>query len=132
MLARICIRHRPASLPETKENYVKAIRYHVEKAKEAEKLAKTMKGVDVKSLTKAISGIETLLKRGSVAQLRNKLVLINNSMQRTREEMLASLKYAGPMQVSSLNPAMDKRRQDLNRIPIISHLTFMHGMVIIR
>lgn len=107
-------------LPETKENYVKAIRYHVEKAKETVKLAKTMKGVDVKSLTKAISGIETLLKRGSVAQLRNKLVLINSSMQRTREEMLASLKYAGPMQVSSLNPAMDKRRQDLNRIETLT------------
>jgi len=112
-------------LPETKENYAKAIRYHVEKAKETEKIAKTMKGVDVKSLTKALTGVETLLKQGSFSQLRDRLALINKAMKRTREAMLASLHFASPMQVTSMNPTVDKRRQELNRIHTLglSYLT---------
>ena len=83
-------------LPETKENYEKAIRCQLEKAKETEALAKMTEGVDAKPLYQLISNTESTLKKANISQLRDMLSLINKEVADTRDSVFSHMLFAGP------------------------------------
>ena len=121
-------------LAETKENYRKAVRYHLEKAKETEALARqftvqssstseaaepsaqfTVQSSELKALTQAIKGTDALLKNGTISQLRERLTLLNKEVTQLRQSMQRHLTFDSPAVVDYQNPFTEYDAQEINR-----------------
>ena len=78
-------------LPESKENYVTAIKCHLIKAKDTEHLAKVKK-VDVQALASVISKAENLIGGDDLMQLRDVFILLNKEIKDSRHR-IATLEF---------------------------------------
>ncbi len=76
-------------LPEKAENYREAVRCHLEKAKETERLA-GIKRIDSRALSETIKYAEHMVRDGSIETLRGCLTAINDADEQVRGALAAS------------------------------------------
>lgn len=110
-------------LPETPENYQKAVNTYKEKAKEIEQLAK-IKHVDVTMLSNAVEEADIVISDSNIEELNKYLTLLNQQIVNVREKIrqkefaadVTTPVYLGTLQVDQDVEDTDDERADSTTI----------------